>query len=112
MWDKRAPYDSNGNLMHYAASFGFGRNAFIWRPVEEFKASMEYLGYSRGRSAAYMKFVDRDSQSKYPMFLVEFDKIVRKLRFGKINGVWTVRKRGQNFGIELVQEDDNVLPNP
>lgn len=96
-WDRRAPFDKDGNLMHYPLLHHMSG----WRDVTEFDATLCYKGYARGRSAAYFLFTDLDGH-EWPMFLKEFDAAVKHLCNGRITGQWTITKRGQNFGIKLL----------
>ena len=104
-WNKLAPYDKDGNLMHYASLAGTYYAAHEWREQEEFTATLMYEGFTRGRSAANMTFTDEYGH-KYTMFLAEFDKLVNHMRCGCVSGTWITCKRGQNYGIRLVKAAD------
>jgi len=96
-WDRTAPFYEDG-LVHYAQR---SDDHVEWRPVVEFKATLTYKTYRRGRSAAYFEFEDEKGR-EYPMFLKEFDEVVHHLVKGSVSGTWIPTKRGQNFGIKLV----------
>ena len=99
-WDRKAPFDENGSLMHYPET-GWRCKEIDWRDVEEFKATLTYVTFRRGRSAAYLILQDENG-NYYPMFMTEFDKIIPLLKGGKLTGRWTIAKRGTNFGIKFV----------
>lgn len=102
-WDRKAPFDKDGNLLHYARPLGYQSEHVEWHDAGRFNATMRYSHYARGRSAAYMVFLD-EYNHKYPMFLTDFDAVVYVLQNGAVTGDWAVVKRGQNFGIRLVDE--------
>jgi len=100
-WDRKAPFDDKGNLMHYPESWR--RSEIEWRPETEFEATLRYKGFARGRSAAYFHFSDEKGRD-FPMFLADFSDIVRYLCDGQVAGTWVPTKRGQNFGIKMVPD--------
>lgn len=93
-WDRTAPYDDKGSLLHYPG------NQPIWKPIEDFQATLVYQTYNRGRSAAYFTFADKKGV-EYPVFMKEFDEIILRMVVGMVTGTWTVTKRGRNFGLKL-----------
>jgi hypothetical protein len=104
----RAPFDEHGNLMHYARpesrqeSHGY-EDAHEWRDVETFEASLTIGETYRGRSAAYFMWSDVLGH-KYPMFMTDIADLIRRgcIEFGTVHdGMWVVRKRGQNYGIRM-----------
>lgn len=104
-WNREAPWDEEGCLLHYPRlpyEEKYYNSKNIWRPVEQFKATLTYDSFTRGRSAAYFLFKDELGR-KQPMFLKEFDSVVHHLVEGTVSGIWTVTKRGQNFGLKLVE---------
>lgn len=102
-WDRTAPFDKDGDLVHYVADYV--KDDYDWRPVKEFKATLTYKDFTRGRSAAYFLFTDKKGR-EYPMFLKEFDEVVHHLVKGVISGTWIPTKRGTNFGIKLVKPNE------
>ncbi len=75
-----------------------------WEPNEEFAATLRLVGTTRGRSAAYFRWVDDHSGRTYPMFMSSLaelllsDVVVR----GVASGRWVGVKRGENYGIAWV----------
>ena len=78
-------------------------NGFVEVQNYQFEDTLEYNGYSRGRSAAYLNFVSKVTGRKYTMFLTDFDTYaVNKMEKGIIQGWFTFSKRGKNFGLTIV----------
>jgi len=80
-----------------------------WRENKPFARTLQYQGWTRGRSSVNVIWQDDDGKT-YPMFMKDFDAI---LAGGYINmpaiigpsvvyGDWIVVKRGANYGIQLV----------
>lgn len=104
----RVPFDAQGNLMHYARP-DYGQEHYVfdkaheWRDVEELEMTLTLNGTHRGRSAAYFEWVDALGH-KYPMFLTDAADLMRRgcIEFGVVHdGMWVVRKRGQNYGVRM-----------
>lgn len=79
----------------------------------EFDEYLEIHGFLRGCSSAVMilrpvadhdKEFNYSSSVYYQAFLSDSDDIVRNMICGMINGRWTFVKRGENFGIKLVEK--------
>lgn len=110
---KEAPYDQRGNLMHYP-EHGHRREpetgTYVpvppeWRPISTFTATLTLTGRRRGRSAAYFMWSDQDGHD-WPMFMADLDDLISSATIvkGVVTGIWTVGKRGANFGVRYVQE--------
>lgn len=104
-WDKKVPFDKDGNLMHFAGREGSYNGAAEWRDAEEFFSVLYYHGYSRGRSAANMQFKDQAGH-EYTMFFSDFDKVVKFLDTGALVGTFVPVKRGMNYGVKMVTSDE------
>lgn len=112
---KDAPYDSDGNLMHFPCflyTWLDGIRVEIgpeWRPNRPFVTQLRLVDYERGRSAAFFTWEDTDGHT-YPMFLTD---VMTVLVGGNLDKgwteerVWEVKKRGMNYGIGLAK--DQVL---
>jgi len=96
----KIPFDKNGNLLDYAESW------LVAQMIDnfQFEDTLQYDGYSRGRSSAKICFKSATTGKKYEMFLTDFDDLMNCRGFDKntITGTWTFCKRGQNYGIKLV----------
>jgi hypothetical protein len=119
-WDRKAPYDANGNLQHYPeysrqgywdseAQVWMGPEGTVepeWRDVAPFHAVMTLEdGVTSGRSAKYTHWRDQDGR-RFPMFVAELVELVVTgvvKEGGVAEGGWTVCKRGSNFGLRYVR---------
>lgn len=91
---REAPFDSQGNLEHYA---GYGAD---WRPNDPMELHLAIDTVRSGRSAKYLVWAGDDGRS-YPMFVSDLIDMMRKatVDHGTVHGRFRVRKRGQNFGL-------------
>lgn len=91
------PFDEQGDLVTYP------NRCAEWRDNYEFEDTLEYEGYSRGRSSVTIIFTG-STGVKYEMFVSDFDEVIRtKGLDGKIvTAKWTFVKKGQNYGLKLV----------
>ena len=107
----KAPYDRSGNLMHhpesqYVRQGDKGHAVLIdpeWRTPEPMRAVLIYEGYGRGRTAVYFIWRHSITGTRYPMFMVDFDAMMR-MRTLPLQGVlatWIECKRGSNYGIRI-----------
>ena len=74
-----------------------------WRPNAPFKAKLELVSYSRGRSAANFDLKDEQGQ-EYSVFLTDMLDIL--LEHSIVKGwteelTWSFCKRGTNYGLKL-----------
>lgn len=95
------PFNSRGHQLHYP------EHETVWRDNHEFEATLVFRGMARGRSAAYALFSDKKTGKDVTMFLVDLADVVmnKKIDRGIITGKWTFCKRGQNYGVRLVEEE-------
>ena len=82
-----------------------------WKPQEVLELTLSYAGYTRGRSA--VTFYWRDEHGHiYPMFIKDFDDLLlRHIGTTNIHAVFTYVKRGQNYGIKLLEKTIIDEPN-
>ena len=78
-----------------------------WRDNIEFYDILRYTGFERGRSSINFIFIDSDG-NKVPMFAKDFSDMVLQCSIvgGQVKGKWTYAKRGANYGIQYVKEDN------
>lgn len=78
-----------------------------WQENIEFYDILRYTGFERGRSSISFIFEDSDG-NKVPMFAKDFSDMVLKCSIvgGEVKGKWTYVKRGANYGISYVTEED------
>ena len=109
--DYQIPFDADGNQQHYPESSWRGdpslgqreRVGPDWRPNDPFEDTLTYVGFSRGRSAAYFNFKRADGKS-VTVFLKEMDEMLPHMVNGKVSGVFRFVKRGENYGCTMMQE--------
>jgi len=97
------PFDKKtGEMLSYPAIWEY----IEWRDVYEFDDVLTYKGYGRGRSSVLMYFVGSDN-TKYPMFISDFHDVIENVGINgkQITGKWTFCKRGQNYGLKMVQDE-------
>lgn len=112
-WDPKnpvAPFTPDGSLQHFPERT-YRDGTFHepdWRDVRPWEATLTLVSYARGRSAAY--FLLQDSAGhQYPMMLTDFTAMVMARPApiaGEFSGWWTIRKRGQNYGIQAIGGTD------
>jgi hypothetical protein len=99
----QVPFDSNGNLLHYA---GYGQ--VDWRDNHPFRAQLKLDGMTSGYSAKYLKWVDINTGHRYSMFVADLIELLNERTVSKgltMDSLWVVRKRGNNYGIVIYQPD-------
>jgi hypothetical protein len=102
----KAPWQGE-SLLHYSHPLYEYREGVEWREVEPFERTLTLKDTRRGRSAAYFIWVDALG-NEYPMFMTDVADLIRRgcIEFGVVHdAMWTVRKRGQNFGIRLADSE-------
>lgn len=97
--DFEIPFDKDGNQLGYYDSF----YAKELRKNEAFKASLRYVGYSRGRSSAKIVFMLAETDRRVEMFLTDFDAAVFHMVRGVVTGTFCYTKRGENYGVKLLE---------
>lgn len=104
--DYKVPFDDKGNLLHYATE-RYGPSGDNWLDNQPFQAELEIDSMRSGRSAKYVIWKDRFSDRRFPMFLVDLLELIKLATVSQgrtPNLTWVVRKRGQNFGLALLEE--------
>ena len=100
------PFDQKGNMQGYPMDTWKGswpNNVRVgpeWRDNVPFEATLEYVGFYRGRSAAGMCFKDEQGH-EFPMFMKDFEAVVPFMIAGSVRGTWRGTKRGANYGVQL-----------
>jgi len=103
-WNRKVPFDSKGNLLHYPEVWG-GDQAIVWKEVFEFEDTLQFMEFRRGRSAAYALLRGTDDV-EYPMALADFETVIPHLQMGMLTCKWTFRKFGGNFFVRPVLDKD------
>ena len=99
-----------GGLLHFPDRWRFipslGMRDLAWemRPIVPFKARLTLQGSVRGRSAAFFLWHD-EAGREFPMFMKDMlDLLLAEVvERGAVEGTWTVRKRGSNYGIAMAK---------
>ena len=99
----KAPFMPDGSLLHWCSPYAEGDPYTIIKEVEPFRARLALTGSRRGRSAAYFMW-ESDTGATFPMFMTEMVDLVTNgtVVKGVADEEWTIRKRGQNYGIKRV----------
>lgn len=120
----QAPFDIQGNLMHYPQiqlvkpkdavwtdkgwSLPYDRVQPDWCEVVPFEATLTLTPeVTSGRSAKYLHWVD-DEGHRFPMFVTDLVGVVlsnARIEKGRVSGSWVVCKRGANYGIRYYEEE-------
>ncbi|MEV7675175.1 hypothetical protein [Streptomyces sp. NPDC088752] len=103
----KAPYDKQGNLITYVATYA--DQVHEWRKNVPFPALLELEGTTRGMSAA--RFVWRSDRggAQYEMFMTDAADLLKNatsLFKGTIDTWWIAQKRGKNYGVRLATQED------
>lgn len=86
----------------YQSNVGNWHDSYIWKPNVQFKTTLFYVGYGRGRSSIKFEFKDSDGK-KFYMFATDLDALIKQgIVINEINGTFEFIKRGQNYGIRFV----------
>jgi hypothetical protein len=66
--------------------------------------TLTFDSFERGRSAAHAIWKNEDG-AEFPMFLTHLAEVIEtcSIQNGRVTDVWTVYKRGQNYGIGLAK---------
>lgn len=98
----QVPFDKDGNQLHYPEY-----NTKEYKDNYVFDDKLEFRYFCRGRSAAYALFKSTNINDcrQYTMFLTDLEQIMHKMTNGVISGKFTFVKRGQNFGVSLIIEE-------
>ena len=102
------PFDSNGNQLHYPASYG----TIAWADNCSFSDSLKIDRLISGHSAKYYNAVSTVTKKKFTIFARDLIDIVQhaEIKDGIMTGTWTFVKRGRYFGVAILEnnpEDEN-----
>lgn len=80
---------------------GWREYADEWRDNYEFVATMRFVTFKRGRSAAYAIWETEDGE-QYSMFLTDLEDAIPYMVDGHLTiRRFTFSKRGSNYGVKL-----------
>lgn len=95
----------DGNQLHYPER-RYTSKGFVepeWVENFEFEDELEITGIQRGRSAAYFTLRSVTTGKEYTMFMKD---LMGFLQGTKLKAKWTFQKRGANFGIRKVKDNE------
>ena len=80
----------------------------LWVKNRVFGATLRLKDSARGRSAVVFYFEHTETGEQYPMRLNEMTEMLKKVTMvnGVVDGNWTFKKQGANFGISYVGEEN------
>ena len=79
----------------------------LWVKNRVFGATLRLKDSARGRSVVVFYFEHTETGEQYPMRLNEMTEMLKKVTMvnGVVDGNWTFKKQGANFGISYVGEE-------
>ena len=93
---------------------GHGMFMTSWKKNFKFHDTLEISGMEHGQSAKYLLLVSMTTGKKYTMFVRDVIDMIRNatIDHGKIEAWWTFTKRGQNYGVAVLEMDEpaRLLP--
>lgn len=114
----KIPFEASGKLMDYASGdsyydFDQSKNLpIIWEDNYQFHDTLEYTGYSQGRSACHIYLKSVNNSREYHVTIKDFDLIIKKNKFNnnRIEGDFTFAKRGSNYMLVPVFPVEQPVP--
>ena len=81
-------------------------DTILWVKNRVFGATLRLKHSARGRSAVVFYFEHTETGEEYPMKLNEMTQMLKKVTMvnGVVDGYWTFKKQGANFGISYLGE--------
>lgn len=110
----------NGSLLPYVG-YQYGSETdkianngrWEWKENFVFYDILKFQSFSRGCSSAKAVFKSQVNGKMYEMFLVDLSDLIERapILHGVVEGFFTFSKRGQNYGVKLVHENDTLQTN-
>ncbi len=102
MYEGKIPFDQHGSPVPYC-SHG-AENSYVWEANKPFKTTLVFKGFVRGRSAAHAVYAKVDDpQWAVTIFLSDLkDVIAAGFTPLYLGGHFEFVKRGQNYGVKLI----------
>lgn len=100
MYEGKIPFDENASPVPYVV--GKVTN-YQWADNLPFHATLDFVRFERGRSAAHAIYARADDPSwEASMFLSDLGAVIeRGLAPLRLKGTFEFVKRGQNYGVKL-----------
>lgn len=105
----------NGMMLEYTGCLpdsiqdeNWNHGRWEWKENFVFHDDMKFTGFSRGCSSAKAVFESRLDGKQYAMFLTDLADAISGERFFKdrLIGYFTFCKRGQNYGVKIVDKEE------
>ena len=100
----QVPFSQEGHQLHYAiGDYAYGEKV-KWVDNFEFTTTLTIKRVCKGRRALYFDLVDQSNGKRYSMFMKDMMDVIAKCTIteGVVDGTWTFRKQGCNFGVKVV----------
>lgn len=110
-WDGKIPWKKREDGRWFVPDYANERHRDVeWRDNEPFEDVLTFAGFSRGRSAARMVFKSRKLGVRVEMMLTHFSEVAKRMVAGQLQGQFKFAKRGTNFGICMLPEEETARP--
>jgi len=95
------PVNASGDMIEYPCGWNKPENWFEMKP---FFATLEYKGFTQGRSS--VRFVVQDIKTGviYSLMRNSFDSFLKQSTHGLVHSEFIVVKRGANYGLLMTQD--------
>jgi hypothetical protein len=92
-----------GSQLHWVGREDTYWGADEWRDNYAFTATLTFDGLTSGRSAKYFTLKDEEGH-EFTMFSTDLLDLIQRgsINHGVVSERWTFIKRGQNYGIKMV----------
>lgn len=110
-----APYSTNGSLQYRPhvehqpdGDGGYTSVPPEWRQIKPFKARLRIDDWVLAKPTPYLTLKDRYG-ARYPILLGDLLEVIKtqEIDDGYVNAWWVAHKRGNNYGIRLLRDEDH-----
>ena len=104
-WRGKVPFDIAGNQMHHELDRPY-YEPVDWRDWCCFTGTLTLEKVRSGNSAKYLVVREEETDLTFILFVVDLLDLCAQtiIDHGKITGTWGFCKRGQNYGVYLMEE--------
>lgn len=96
----KVPHDKDGNQISWGGDINW-KGGYETEPYE-FEATLEYNGFSRGRSALNIKWTDVKEGISYTSGMYMLDDVLKRTQSSRITGRFGFKKQGTSVLLELI----------
>ena len=99
------PFDPDGNQLHYPTSWN---GTPTWKNNYSFNDSLKIERMTSGYSAKYYKAISTTTGKRFTIFVRDLIDIIEhaEIKDGVMTGTWTFVKRGQNYGVAILENEN------